>query len=293
MSKITPLDIISTGERRILDFRRRGWKDILVVGKYQYRSTRKALAAHQHKNMLEICFCSKGGQVYEAGGRLHKVKGGECFVTHPGEWHGTGSYPEGKGELYWIILRLPAKGENFLQFRDKTSQAWAQQLRQLPRHFKAQPRLKSLLDEVFTLYYKDRSAFNQIELQLALATVLQSVIKSAASRPIRKRSARLSQVDNYIRQHPDEWITLQQLADHTGLSLSRFKTWFKEEAGATPLDYIMKFKIEHARQLLRKTNMSIAEIAFETGFQNSQYFATVFRKYTGMTPSEGRVSLKL
>ncbi|MDF2380678.1 AraC family transcriptional regulator [Nostoc ellipsosporum NOK] len=289
MAKTTPLDITSTGERRILDFRRRGWKDIAVVGKYQYRRTRDVLPAHQHKDMLEICYCSKGEQVYEAGGRLHKVKGGECFVTHPGEWHGTGTYPEGKGELYWIILRIPGKGNGFLQFDNKAARAWAQQLKQLPRHFKAPPRMKILLDEIFDLYDQERSAFNQVELQLALAAVLQSVIKSAASRPTRKRSARLSQVDTYIRQHPDEWITLQQLADHTGLSLSRFKAWFKEEAGATPLDYIMKFKIEHARQLLIKTDMTIAEIAFETGFQNAQYFATVFKKYMGKTPSQARM----
>lgn len=288
MPKITSLDITSTGERRILDFRSRGWKDVLVVGKYQYRRTRQALPAHQHKDMLEIVYCSKGEQVYEAGGRLHKVKGGECFVTHPGEWHGTGTYPEGKGELYWIILRIPEKGNSFLQFENKSAKAWALQLKQLPRHFKAPARLKALLDEVFVLFDQDRSAFNHIGLQLALATVLQAVIKCAASRPTRKRSARLSQVDNYIRQHPDEWITLQQLADHTGLSLSRFKAWFKEEAGVTPLDYVMKFKIGHARQLLRKTNMPITGIAFETGFQNAQYFATVFRKYMGMTPSAMR-----
>ncbi len=72
------------------------------------------------------------------------------------------------------------------------------------------------------------------------------------------------------------------------LSLSRFKARFKNEVGLPPADFIMRGKIERARQLLAAGDLSVTQIAMRLGFSSTQYFATAFKRHTGKTPSQAR-----
>lgn len=285
------LDIISSPERMILDLRKAGFKDVLILGKYRYTHTRKQLPTHQHRQMLEICYCSKGVQTYEVNGRTYRVKGGDLFVTYPGEWHGTGRFPEQKGELYWIIIRMNSGDTGkFLHFEGKLAHEWLSQLRKLPRHYKGSRLLKDKLERIFDAYSRKQDPFSQIMIQHFLADYLLAVIHCSRQPADRRHPERLRLVDAFIREHLDEPVALEDLATVTQLSLSRFKAWFKEETGITPLDYIIGYKIKIAQQMLRKSGKPITEIAFETGFQNAQYFATVFRRFTGLTPTDYKKS---
>jgi AraC-like DNA-binding protein len=80
--------------------------------------------------------------------------------------------------------------------------------------------------------------------------------------------------------------TLEQLAEVSGLSVSSFKRVFKEVAGIPPHAYILRKRIDRAQNLLRKGECSVTDIAFECGFPSSQYFATVFKRVTGLTPND-------
>jgi AraC-like DNA-binding protein len=68
------------------------------------------------------------------------------------------------------------------------------------------------------------------------------------------------------------------------MSYSKFRKIFKEYTGFAPSQYIQEVKITLAKEMLTNTTMSIKEIAFELGYDNSDYFFTVFRKMTGITP---------
>ncbi len=59
-----------------------------------------------------------------------------------------------------------------------------------------------------------------------------------------------------------------------------------------PGEFILRCKVEHARRLLAEEASPITEIAFRLGFSSSQYFATVFKRYTNMTPREARREAK-
>lgn len=275
-------------ERNILDFRKSGWNDIMVVGKYNYKQAHKRLAPHSHREMLEICFCSKGEQVYEVKNTLYRIKGGDLFVTYPGELHGTGKYPEEKGELYWIIIRIPKtkKPAPFLQFENELAAEWHKQLLQLPRHFRGNAAMKIKLENIFRTYSQSKNLLRHIRLRHSIADFLLEVIRAAQTPALLRQTGRMEKIDLFIKDHLDEPVVLQELADLVGLSLSRFKAWFKEETGSTPLDYVLRYKIKNACAFLEKPKHTIADVAFETGFQNQQYFATVFRKFTGMSPGE-------
>ncbi len=290
MNKTPTLDIHSTAERHIIDFRQWGWKDITVLGKYHYKQTRGALDTHAHRDMLELCFCSKGEQVYKVNDHLHRVKGGDLFVTYPGELHGSGEFPEEKGEMYWIIVNITAIGKTkrFLHFDGHLAAEWKQQLLQLPRHFKGNTRLKNTLDQVFHHQAQAEGLLGQIRVQHLLADFLLAVISCSQAAGVRKVETRLEKIDAYLSTHLDEPVMLPVLATQAGLSLSRFKNWFKEATGTTPLDYVLKRRIQHAQEALQEGKQSITSIAYATGFQNAQYFSTVFKKFTGVTPGEYR-----
>lgn len=288
MDKHVFLDINSTPERHIIDFRQWGWTDIAVLGKYHYKQARSGLDQHKHSHMLEICFCSKGEQIYKVNETLYQIKGGDLFITYPGELHGTGQFPEEKGEMYWLIINtVPAKNSRrFLRFDGKLAGEWYRQVLQLPRHFKGSRVLKTKLEKIFQCYTPTISLLNEIRIQHLIADFLLEVINCSQSATIRKKAERMDKIETYIRTNLEEPVMLTQLASLTGLSLSRFKTWFKEETGTTPLDYILKYKINKAREILLKEQFSISSVAYKTGFQSAQYFATVFKKFTGMTPGE-------
>jgi AraC family transcriptional regulator len=98
----------------------------------------------------------------------------------------------------------------------------------------------------------------------------------------------LNTVVDYMRTHFDEPIFLQQLAELCGLSATHFTRAFREATGKPPHAFIIDLRLERARDLLERTSLSITEIAFACGFQQSQYFATMFRLKLGCTPSEWR-----
>ncbi len=289
MNRNLPIDVISSPERMILDLRKAGFRDVLILGRYHYRQAKQQLPAHMHSRMMEICYCSSGEQTYDVGGTLHRIKGGDIFVTYPGEWHGTGDHPEEKGELYWLIIRMDERsGGRFLGWEGRQAKEWRRRLLALPRHFKGSRVLKRTLDSIFQLSGQGKDSFIRVRMQHLFAEYLLEVIDCSQRQTKHRGKTRMEAIDRYIQDTMDEPVTLQALAGVAGLSLSRLKSWFREEIGSTPLDYVLRQKIKEAQRLLQRQSLPVASIAYDTGFQSAQYFSTVFRKYTGMSPGEYR-----
>ena len=82
----------------------------------------------------------------------------------------------------------------------------------------------------------------------------------------------------------------QELAQASNYSLSRFKAKFKEELGITPAEYITLQKMDRAQMLLKTTDDSITDIAYQLGFSSSNYFCSVFKKTLSYSPAAYRKS---
>ena len=74
------------------------------------------------------------------------------------------------------------------------------------------------------------------------------------------------------------------MARKAHLSASQFKSRFEKETGVSPWQYILNARIEAAKQRLTAGDESITQIAMDLGFASSQYFATTFKRITGVTP---------
>jgi YesN/AraC family two-component response regulator len=89
-------------------------------------------------------------------------------------------------------------------------------------------------------------------------------------------------------QYADSNLSIQMIADHFDISPSYLSRYFKEHSGETITDYINKYRIANAKQLLTDTNAAIKEIAVQTGFYSINTFIRLFKKYEGITPGSYR-----
>ena len=92
----------------------------------------------------------------------------------------------------------------------------------------------------------------------------------------------------YINNHYMENITLEELACNVHLSRHYLVHLFKSETGFTPFEYIMTTRLEQAKRMLAFTQLSVADIASECGFDSSSYFCRRFRAAFGKTPKSFR-----
>ena len=102
---------------------------------------------------------------------------------------------------------------------------------------------------------------------------------------------RLKRVQEYVHAHLDESISLADLAQVAGLSRMHFAAQFRAATGYRPHDYLLYQRIESAKAMLSGTNMPLAEIALNVGFQAQAHFSTVFKRLTGETPARWRFSI--
>jgi len=95
----------------------------------------------------------------------------------------------------------------------------------------------------------------------------------------------------YIQEHYQEQLTLNDIASHVYVSPSYVSRMFSRELNKNFVEYINEVRIEKAKELLRDVRYKTYEIADRVGIQDARYFSRLFKKHTGMTPTEYRDSL--
>lgn len=105
------------------------------------------------------------------------------------------------------------------------------------------------------------------------------------------RSSRPHNLDrtlDYMSRNLDKPLSLQDLADHAGLSRSHFSRCFKEQTGFSPIDYLINLKVQHAAMLLTFTDQPVRAVGNAVGYGDPYYFSRVFKKVLGVSPAQFR-----
>lgn len=103
-----------------------------------------------------------------------------------------------------------------------------------------------------------------------------------------KKCVDLTYVLGFIDEHYNHSVDLEALAELSGYSYHRFRHLFKQITGHSPIKYILEKRLRSAAQYLEQTSLSILEISQECGFSNESQFSSMFKKYSGLTPSKHR-----
>ncbi|WP_019503149.1 AraC family transcriptional regulator [Pseudanabaena sp. PCC 6802] len=99
---------------------------------------------------------------------------------------------------------------------------------------------------------------------------------------------KLRQAIEYIQRHLGEDISLSEIAYELNISQYYFCRLFKQSTGVSPHQYLIRQRVERAKQLLKQPERTITAVAMECGFANQSHFAKCFRACTGMNPNQFR-----
>jgi AraC family transcriptional regulator len=95
---------------------------------------------------------------------------------------------------------------------------------------------------------------------------------------------KLRHITTYIQEHLEQELSLVELAAAVQLSPTYFARQFKHTTGLAPHQYVVRCRIERARQLLVDTALPLIEVGQRVGFLDQSHFIAVFRRHVGMTP---------
>lgn len=121
------------------------------------------------------------------------------------------------------------------------------------------------------------------------------LLKSYATRPLviptytnGLEPAQLRRVTDFLRANLDQKVTLEQLAELVGVSQFHFARLFKRSTGLSPHQYLIKIRVEQAKDLLLNRNLSIADVAHAVGFTDQSHLTNHFKSLLGISPGKYR-----
>lgn len=246
---------------------------------------------HCHKN-VELCMMTAGECDIVVNGERITVHSGELLIIFSHIIHSfymTSAQPAYFLQMHFqpeSLLGLSpdlTKNVRFLEFVSNEHTAYLYQ-----------PFSKELLHCVKRICHEVADSGEPLHEALANTYIFEMVF--LLSREIMENYRQVFSIDNpiavaaisYISDSLDHRITLKEIANFCGVSTRRLTGIFQETVHISVNDYINIAKIDKAMRYITDTDKSMTEIASKLGFSSSQYFSTVFKRYTNTTPLEFR-----
>lgn len=223
-----------------------------------------------------------GKGVITTGPNLHELPPDHFFIIPRNVPHAYYAHPKDPWSIYWI------------HFSGSKAQAFTgQALKPIRIERGKTSRIQERLD-LFTEIFRNLERGFSIETleytNLCLGNLLASFTHLNQYRSIKEFFLKdyVNQSINYMLQHLDRKLKLEDLADVVKLSVSHYSRLFLQTTGHSPIDYFIQLKIQQACRLLDNTTWNIGEISRELGFDDPFYFSRLFRKVMNMSPRDYR-----
>ena len=256
---------------------------------------------HWHPE-LEINLMTDGEEIIMADGKSVQLKPGQAIFVNGGVLHSSKSAPGferthhisllfgpsviggASGSVFWQKYLSPlvmAPECRCVPLLGETE--WERQVLEQIEHIAARWRTKQPGYE-----FGVREALSQIVFLLRENCVHHAPAPS--ERELRD-AERIKAMVDFVRSHREEPITTKEIAASAAISVSECLRCFRRMMDLTPQEYLKQHRIRHAVTLLENTDLPIAQIGMECGFEDMSYFARVFRAQHGCTPSEYRAKV--
>lgn len=149
--------------------------------------------------------------------------------------------------------------------------------------------IEKLLFKIFRSLSTDDKP-SEISLSLDIYKILAELLNPLHISSKNKASYEdsIQEAKKYILEHLNEKLTVQNIADIIHMSPSHFSRVFRQQSGFSPYDFVLISRLNRAKDFLQKTDMSVSQIAYETGFNSESNFIYFFSKNTGISPSKFR-----
>ncbi|MBD2868001.1 response regulator [Paenibacillus arenilitoris] len=147
----------------------------------------------------------------------------------------------------------------------------------------------SLKEMLHVDHWKEVSSMKTLaHMHAYVAHFCGELLRAAGERDVDRNQAVAEQIVRLIQERHHLPLTVEDIAKEVYLSPNYIRTIFKEKTGETILDYLTKFRMNRAAELLKDKSLKVREIAHNVGYENVSYFCSVFHKHRGSTPNEYR-----
>ncbi len=239
-------------------------------------------ALHSH-DMHELYYLEKGSTKYFIGNEIYVLSPGDFIFVPAGEYHQTDYSESSKRERLILAFDNSFVGSRYLKYiQDLVSDKLVHIPADYSEDFKI---LLRKIEEEGTRKAEDCNEMQKLYLRQLL--ILISRYRVA------RRSTGLSENDHliqhatkYISMHYNADLSLGNLARRYSVSPCHFSKLFKRTTGVCLNEYINIAKVSAAQELLETSDLSVMQIAYQCGFNDSNYFTQVFKKIKGITPKK-------
>lgn len=285
-----------TKERKTFSLAKDGLPFVAGIGHTRYAVAHAALPEHVHPGRIELHYCLCGSIDFEIDGEHHTLLPGEVCLTQPDMRHHLISNAKGH-QHYWLLLEIPSVQNAARAFGLPPAEAMElrRRLTSIRRPvFRADDQVKQLFHELFeTLGKLSHGTYRMLVLRTLLLRLLATLVQDAARQANSPAApSPLVRLVADIRAHPEARRTIEDMARTVGKCESLFSSEFKRMTGFPPAAFIAHCRIQKARELLEKGDMSIAAIARTLGYSSAAHFSSQFRLFCGMSPRTCRKSTK-
>jgi len=254
-----------------------------------------------HRNEgIEITFLETGSMSFSVEDDEFILTSDDFTITRPWQLHKVGNPNVGVGKLHWLILDVGVrhphqdwKWPSWVLLSKKDIEELSKMLRQNEQPvWKVNAEMKRCFIKIAQLIRNDRTAENESWVVIYINELLMhtlSLIKQGSFHfnESLTNSIRTAQIfiNDLKKSYHEPW-TLDSMAAHCGLGITRFVHYFRQLTNSSPMQYLNHLRVEAAaEQLTTNPKATISQIGFDCGFSSSQYFATVFRRQFGCTPA--------
>ncbi len=155
-------------------------------------------------------------------------------------------------------------------------------------HFNNNLLLAQALNKLIAISIEDNEE-KDVLADLTLKTLLVRIVQTQEQ--LKKQlpehlPTELLSIGNFIRNHIHEKISMEELMQLSNKSRSSLFRLFKEHYNVSPLEFIIKQRIEHAKTILQSPHSTVADACYQSGFGSVSNFSKVFKRETGITPTE-------
>ena len=245
---------------------------------------------HYHPE-LELTLITKGNGTRFVGNSILPYEAGDLVLLGqnlPHHWVSA----EDSEEQSAIVIQFPAS----LFHSIKECEQFEVFFKQAAVGFYFSAPSEALLQQLYA--FSNATAVGRIGLLMQVLEALQndqnrvplSTISYESGRQVAVQQTKVSQTINYILDHLDKRLTVQEMSDEVHMVPQSFCRWFKKSVGISFITFVNTARVEQACQELRNSDKSMTNIAFENGFESLSHFNRTFKKIKQQPPSGYKAS---
>ncbi|WP_322904631.1 AraC family transcriptional regulator [Paenibacillus campi] len=224
--------------------------------------------------------------------RTYKLSSGDSFLIHPGQLVSYVSDQQQPWHYHWVAFAGEQADELVQQAGFRADASVARRSQQL-----GSSEIGTYLGAMLQAFYtqKDSSDLAALGyLHLIMAAASEQLTQQAAlpgAESVTRRTVK--QMIHYMSSQYAHPVSIEHMCSSIGYNRAYMSRIFKKETGMTPVTYLLKLRIDKARQLLReRPELSTQQIAASVGLTDALYFSKQFRRFYGVSPSQYRISIQ-